>query len=102
MRGEIVDQTGLPLPGVTIEVLDGTTMTAAITSEPDGTFAIPDAVPGTHVIAHLEGFESTKVLRPDVGRIVLLIACERLQARESLPLLPSVIRGPDGLMRLSA
>jgi len=26
---------------------------------------------------------------------------KRMQARESLPLLPSVIRGPDGLMRLS-
>ncbi len=92
---------------------------------------------GTQVVAGLDGFEPTTVLRPDVGRIVLLIARasdttvvvgstlspespvapllgntltatdiarlpnKRLQARESLPLLPSVIRGPDGLMRLS-
>ncbi len=137
MRGEVVDQTGLPLPGVTIEVLDGTIVTTTILSEADGTFTIPDAVRGTHVVAHLEGFESATVLRPDVSRIVLLIARastttvvvgstlspespvapllgntlttteiarlpnRRLQARESLPLLPSVIRGPDGLMRLS-
>ena len=137
MRGEVVDQTGLPLPGVTIEVLDGTTVTTTIVTGPDGTFVIPDAARGTHVVAQLAGFESTTVLRPDVSRIVLLIARastttvvvgstlspespvapllgntltateiarlpnKRMQARESLPLLPSVIRGPDGLMRLS-
>ena len=137
MRGEVVDQTGLPLPGVTIEILDGTTVTTTIVTGPDGTFVIPDSARGTHVVAQLEGFESTTVLRPDVSRIVLLIARtstttvvvgstlspespiapllgntltatdiarlpnKRMQARESLPLLPSVIRAPDGLMRLS-
>src|SRR5205823_8335971 len=74
MRGVVVDQTGLPLPGVTVEVMDGTTKTTTVISEPDGSFAIPDAVRGTHVVAHLEGFESATVLRPDIARIVLLIA----------------------------
>ena len=105
--------------------------------EPDGTFVIPDSARGTHVVAHLDGFEPATVPRPEISRIVLLIARavtttvvvgstmspespvapvlgnqltatdiarlpnRRLQARESLPLLPSVIRGPDGLMRMS-
>lgn len=134
--GVVVDQTGLPLPGVSIDVMEGTTVTATITSGADGTFEIPPVVRGTTVVAKLQGFESVTVLRAEAARILLPIARAttttvvvgsalppespvtpllghtltaadiarlpntRLQARESLPLLPSVIRGPDGLMRL--
>src|SRR4051812_30379529 len=73
-HGVIVDQTGLPLPGVTVEVMDGATVTTTIVSAPDGSFVLPDTVRGTHVVAHLEGFEPATVLRPDIERIVLLIA----------------------------
>jgi len=136
VRGVVLDQTELPLPGVTVEVIEGNTVTATITSRADGTFEIPQTVPGSRVMARLEGFEPVELLRAEATRIVLLIARattttvvvgselspespitpllgntltatdiarlpnSRLQARESLPLLPSVIRGPDGLMRL--
>lgn len=137
VRGVVVDQTGLPLPGATVEVYDGPTVTASLTSGPDGTFEIPAMVRGTVVVVKLEAFENVTIPRADASRVVLPIARassttdvvasilpsespvaplfgntltgadiarlpnRRLQARESLPLLPSVIRGPDGLMRLS-
>jgi len=136
VRGVVLDQTGLPLPGATIDVLEGTTVTATMTTGSDGTFEIPDIVRGTRVAAKLQGFETVAVPRADAARITLPITKlstttvvvgttlepespttpllghtltaaniarlpnTRLQARESLPLLPSVIRGPDGLMRM--
>jgi hypothetical protein len=136
VRGVVLDQTELPLPGVTIDVMEGTTVTATIMSGGDGTFEIPEVVRGSRVVAKLEGFEPATLLRGEATRIVLQIARattttvvigsalspespitpllgntltatdiarlpnSRLQARESLPLLPSVIRGNDGLMRL--
>jgi hypothetical protein len=45
VRGVVLDQTELPLPGVTVEVIEGTTVTATITSRADGTFEIPQTVP---------------------------------------------------------
>jgi hypothetical protein len=136
VRGVIVDQTGLPLPGVTVQVLDGTTVVTTLTSGADGTFVIDAALPGSSVVAALQGFEETRVARADAARITLLIArteetttvlatagepaspsapllgntlnantvarlpSSHFKARESLPLLPGIIRGPDGLMQL--
>ncbi len=137
IRGTVLDQTGLPLPGATVEVLEGPTVTATLTTGPDGTFEIPAIVRGSTVVAKLAGFETVTVPRTNASRVVLPIARAstttdviasirqaespvapllgttltatdiarlpnmRLQARESLPLLPSVIRGSDGLLRLS-
>ena len=137
VRGVVLDQTGLPLPGATVEVHEGPTVTATVTSGPDGTFEIPAMVRGTTVVVKLDAFETVTVPRLDASRVVLPIARAsattevvasmlptespvapllgntltatqiarlpntRLQARESLPLLPSVIRGSDGLLRLS-
>ena len=137
IRGVVLDQTGLPLPGATVSVHEGPTVTATVTSGPDGTFEIPAMVRGTTVVVKLEAFETVTIPRDDASRIVLPIARAsatteviasmlptespvapllgttltavqiarlpntRLQARESLPLLPSVVRGPDGLLRLS-
>src|SRR4029077_9602101 len=136
IRGVVVDQTGLPLPGATIRVLDGLTTVETLTTESDGTFVIDAQVPGDAVAVSLDGFEKTQVTRENAARIMLLIAraaesttvvataegtvspsapllgaelsantvtrlpSAHMQARESLPLLPSVIRGPDGLMQL--
>jgi len=136
IRGVVVDQTGLPLPGATIHVLDGLTTVETLTTESDGTFVIDAQVPGDAVAVSLDGFEKTQVTRENAARIMLLIArtaesttvvataegtvspsapllgselsantvtrlpSAHMQARESLPLLPSVIRGPDGLMQL--
>jgi hypothetical protein len=137
VRGVVLDQTGLPLPGATVEVYEGPTVTASLTSGPDGTFEIPAMVRGTVVVVKLEAFEIVTIPRAEASRVVLPIARtssttevvasilpsespvaplfgntltgtdiarlpnRRLQARESLPLLPSVIRGTDGLLRLS-
>ncbi|MEO8257605.1 MAG: hypothetical protein ABI868_09705 [Acidobacteriota bacterium] len=137
VRGVVLDQTELPLPGATIEVHDGAIVTAIVTAGADGTFEIPAAVRGSTLVIRLDAFETVTMARTDASRIVLPIARaatttevvapilpaespvaplfgstltatdiarmpnQRLQARESLPLLPSVIRGTDGLLRLS-
>ena len=135
VQGTVVDQTGLPLPGATVEVVDGTTITSRLTTGSDGSFEIDAAAPGSMVTVKLEGFEAITLPRSNANRVVLpiartaettevvapfvpdspiapllgssLVAAEiarlpsaHLQARESLPLLPSVVRGPDGLLRL--
>ena len=136
LRGVVVDQTGLPLPGATIELMDGTTVTAMIVSGPDGSFEIPATARGLTVIVKLQGFETVIVPRLEASRVMLPLAratattevvapvlasespvaplfgtsltavdiarlpSSHLKAHESLPLLPSVVRGPDGLLRL--
>jgi hypothetical protein len=135
-RVTVVDQTGLPLPGVLIEVFTKDIPAGTLRSEADGTFSIEGVAAGTSLVLSLEGFDSARVTMPTPDRIVLYLAratdstvvvapetveaspsAERLgstltttsitrlpsahmQARESLPLLPSVIRGADGLMQL--
>jgi len=136
-QGVVVDQTGLPLPGATVQLLRGTEVVTSITTAGDGTFAIDPALKGDTLAVSLDGFETARVER-DSARIVLSIGratetttviamaptltpaspttsllgssitaatvsrmpSSRLKARESLPLLPSVVRGPDGLMQL--
>lgn len=136
LRGVVVDQTDLPLPGVTIQVLDGATIVRSFVTDGDGSFSIDAAPPGAFISASLEGFETARVPRAQAARIVLRIGrasesttvvaptvvessptaavlgttltastvarlpSSHMRARESLPLLPSVIRGPDGLMQL--
>ena len=136
VRGVVLDQTGLPLPGATVELFDGATLVTSLTTEADGTFLIDAAIAGDAVAASLDGFETTRVPRHDAARITLNIAhavesttvvapavapssptenllgntlsatnvarlpSSRMRARESLPLLPSIVRGPDGLIQL--
>ena len=135
-RGVVVDQTGLPLPGVTVQLVAGEEVVLTLVSEADGTFALPADARGDLVVAALQGFETSRVPRADAARIVLSIArttetttvvapiaaaatptgsllgttmtastvarlpSSRMRAKESLPLLPSVFRGPDGLMQV--
>src|SRR5262249_32345313 len=132
----VVDQTGLPLPGVLIQVFTNDTPVGTLTSDADGTFSIAGVATGATLVLSLEGFEPSRGTTPTADRIVLYLAkptdstavvapqtveaspsAERLgstltttavarlpsahmHARESLPLLPSVIRGADGLMQL--
>ena len=132
----VVDQTGLPLPGVRIDVYRGGQIIQSITTEADGTFQLAPGEPGDMVDAALEGFETIRVPRVEANRIVLPIgranevtevvasaltssgsAMERLGSTmsaslaqrlptarphilQSLPLLPSVVRGRDGLLRI--
>jgi len=136
--GLVVDQTGLPLPGATVQLLRGAEVVTTVSTAGDGTFAIDPALTGDTLVVSLDGFETARVARAAAAKIVLSIGratetttvialaptltpaspttallgstltaatvsrlpSARLKARESLPLLPSVVRGPDGLMQL--
>jgi hypothetical protein len=137
MSGVVVDQTGLPLPGVQIEVRHGDATESSTVSGSDGTFAFTKPTDTDDVVvATLDGFEPARVPIARAGRITLEIAhatettevvasvltssgaaMEALGSRmtaslasrlpeprprilQSLPLLPSVVRGPDGLLRI--
>ena len=136
VHGVVVDQTGLPLPGVTVQLVTGARVVATVVTGADGTYTFADGVTGTTVVAALDGFETARVPLAGASRIVLSLAhaaestqvvapavipssptaatlggtltaktvarlpSAHLQARESLPLLPSIVRGNDGLLRL--
>jgi len=137
MSGVVVDQTGLPLPGVQIEVRHGDAVESTTVSGSDGTFTFTKTTDADDVVvATLDGFEQARVPIAKAGRITLEIAhatestevvasvltssgaaMETLGSRmtaalanrlpeprprilQSLPLLPSVVRGPDGLLRI--
>src|SRR5262245_40461685 len=69
----VVDQTGLPLPGVTIQLLDGDRVVATTTTNPEGRFVLDARLPGAMILALLDGFEPARVDRR-VDRIELVIA----------------------------
>jgi hypothetical protein len=132
----VIDQTGLPLPGVRIDVYRGGQIIESVTTGADGTYQLAPGQPSDMVDAALEGFETVRVPRVEANRIVLPIgrtnevtevvasaltssgsAMERLGSTmsaslaqrlptprphilQSLPLLPSVVRGRDGLLRI--
>jgi hypothetical protein len=135
-RAIVVDATGLPLPGVRIEVRRGDQVIESVVTGADGTFELMPGRPDDLVEAALDGFETTRVTRADALRIALPLArtnevaevvasaltssgssMERLGSTmtaplaqrlptprprilQSLPLLPSVVRGRDGLLRI--
>jgi len=132
----VVDRTGLPLPGVTIQLLDRSGVTSTVTTGSDGTFVLDPLAAGDRIVASLDGFEAQTVSRVNLERIQLELAravesttvvgsvvetaaptsallgsaitastvarlpSAHMNARESLPLLPAVTRGPDGLIQL--
>ena len=57
IKGVVVDQTGLPLPGATIQIVDGQATVETLITEADGTFVIDALLPGDAVLVTLEGFE---------------------------------------------
>ena len=137
VRGRVVDQTGLALPGATIQIHAGAAIFATTTSGPDGTFLIETIPSGASIVVSLDGFETVTVPPGEAATIVLPLAhatetmtvvataapadaaptvaalgssitaetvarlpSSHMKARESLPLLPSIVRGPDGLLQL--
>ena len=134
--GVVVDQTGLPLPGVQIDVTRGAATVTSTVSGADGTFSIQTVAPDDIVNLTLDGFEPAHIPVSRAARIVLEVAhatesttvvasvltssgaaMETLGSRmtaqlanrlpeprprilQSLPLLPSVVRGADGLLRI--
>jgi hypothetical protein len=135
-RAVVLDQTGLPLPGVRIDVYRGEQIVETVTTDGDGTFQLTPGLPNDMVDAALEGFETIRVPRLEANRIVLPLgrtsevtevvasaltssgtSMERLGSTmsapmaqrlptprphilQSLPLLPAVVRGRDGLLRI--
>src|SRR5471032_584900 len=134
--GVVLDQTGLPLPGAMVELLDGPRVVTHVSTDGEGRFVFDATLPGQTIAVSLSGFEPVHVPRGQALRIVMALASaadsatvvastfapgspltpllgntltatnisrlpsSRMKARESLPLLPSVVRGPDGLMQL--
>src|SRR5262245_13096240 len=74
VQGVILDQSGLPITGATIQLVDGTTQVATTTSGGDGTFTIEAGTRGTSVVVAIEGFETKTVARADAAKIVLEIS----------------------------
>ena len=72
-RSEVVDQTGLPLPGVRIDVYRGQAIIETVTTAGDGTFQLTPGAPSDMVDAALEGFEAVRVPRAQATHIVLLL-----------------------------
>ena len=136
VRGVVVDQTGLPLPGVRVDVYHGSNILQNVTTEADGGFILAEGAADDVVELALEGFETTRVPLSAARRIVLPIArasaitevvgdalmssgssmehlgstmtaplamrlpAPRPRILQSLPLLPAVVRGTDGLLRI--
>ncbi len=134
--GVVIDQTGLPLPGVQIEVTRGDKPIASTVSGADGTFSVSTVTADDVLNLTLDGFEPARVPVSRAARIVMEVAhatesttvvasvltssgaaMETLGSRmtaqlaqrlpeprprilQSLPLLPSVVRGTDGLLRI--
>lgn len=135
-RGVVVDQTGLPLPGVRLDVHRENRVQQTTMTQGDGTFELTGTQPDDIVEAVLEGFETARVPLAQTERITLLLshtsevtevtasvltssgaAMERLGSTmtaslaqrlptsrprilQSLPLLPGVVRGADGQLRI--
>ena len=136
VRSVVVDQTGLPLPGVRIEVYRGDDIVQSLTTEGDGGFTLASGRPDDIVRAVLDGFETARVPRRAADKIVLQLAgahevtevvasalissgssmehlgssmsaplalklpMARPRILQALPLLPAVVRGRDGLLRI--
>ncbi len=136
VRGVVVDQTGLPLPGVRVDLYHGSNILQNLTTEADGGFILADGAADDIVELTLEGFETTRVPVSAARRIVLPLArtseitevvgdalmssgssmehlgstmtaplamrlpAPRPRILQSLPLLPAVVRGTDGLLRI--
>src|SRR5436190_2106761 len=83
-RGIVIDQTGLPLPGATIQLMGGATIVTTLITAGDGTFAIDPALGGAR--AHetpvlLDGFNVTD---PATGNSSLNLPFEAVRGVDAL------------------
>src|SRR5215471_17934629 len=85
MSGVVVDQTGLPLPGVQIEVRHADAVESSTLSGSDGTFAFTKPTDADDVvIATLDGFEPARVPIAKAGRITLETAHSAVAAAAAI------------------
>ncbi|MBZ5557090.1 MAG: TonB-dependent receptor, partial [Acidobacteriia bacterium] len=74
LRGVVVDQTGLPLPGAHVDVRRANQLIINLDTGLDGGFELPDLQPNDVVAVSLDGFETVYVAPADAHRIVLPLA----------------------------
>src|SRR5207253_2738784 len=65
VRGTVLDQTGLPLPGAMVRLVSGSSTVTAVTTGLDGSFTFDAALAGDTVVASLDGFEMATVPRAE-------------------------------------
>ena len=70
----VVDQTGLPLPGATVQLRNGDVVIATVSTGPDGTFVFTPPTAGPTLAVSLDGFETSVVPANEAARIVLVLA----------------------------
>src|SRR6516225_8311703 len=68
-RGLVVDQTGLPLPGATVQLMRGADVVTTEVTAADGTFAIDPSLAGDLLVVSLDGFETARVERATGAKI---------------------------------
>jgi hypothetical protein len=136
IRGMVVDEAGLAVPGATVELRDGSKVVTSTTSSGDGTFLLQGPGTAGMVVVSLPGFKTRNVPPAEAARIVLAVdgvtesttvsasagpqggstestigtglttetlrrlPTARQHVIDALPLLPSVVRGPDGLLQI--
>jgi len=74
LRGVVVDQTGLPLPGAMVQLRNGDAVIATVVTGADGTFAFPPEASGPTLAVSLDGFETSIIASTEASRIVLGLA----------------------------
>src|SRR5262249_39322264 len=87
-RGIVVDPTSSPLPGVTVQLVEGSRVVRETTTAADGRFALGACAPASRVTASLSGFDPVTVPCAQSDRIVL-----PLRGGRRLPDLPAPGRG---------
>jgi Ca-activated chloride channel family protein len=102
VQGAVVDPTGLPIPGATVELLSGTRLTARAVSGYDGVFRFADVAVGTYDIrVTMAGFRrAVTTIRvgtaaPRLLRLTLLVGSinETVRVGEGAPSMPSAKPG---------
>src|SRR5947209_4433537 len=74
VRGVVVDQTGLPLPGAHVEVRRAGELVVNLDTALDGAFELTAVQPGDVIAVSLDGFETKFVSPAEAQRVVLPLA----------------------------
>src|SRR5881392_1604590 len=59
--GLVLDQTGLPLPGATVQLFDGSRLVSLVSTDGEGRFTFDRSLPGETIAVSLNGFESARL-----------------------------------------
>ena len=65
VHGIVVGQTGLPLPGATLQLFNGSTLITSVTTGADGSFEIENTLVGDAVILHQQHVAEQRGFEPE-------------------------------------